>query len=194
MHIDNHIPALSDSGDLLERLDQLVEIGVALSSERDIDKLLESILVAAKSITNADGGTLYRMQEGRSLKFEIVRNDSLGIAMGGTSGVPIPFHPVHLFDEQGRPVHSMVAAYAVHHDRSVNIADAYTEKGFDFSGTKRFDEKTGYRSRSFLTIPIKNHENEIIGVLQLINCKARASGAVKPFSEADQRLAASLAS
>jgi HD-GYP domain-containing protein (c-di-GMP phosphodiesterase class II) len=183
-----------NSGDLLQRLDQLVEIGVALSSERDINKLLESILVAAKSITNADGGTLYRMQDGRELKFEIVRNDSLGIAMGGTSGVPIPFPTVRLYDDEGRPVHSMVAAYAVHHDCAVNIADAYTEKGFDFSGTKRFDEKTGYRSRSFLTIPIKNHENEIIGVLQLINCKDRTSNAVRPFSPADQRLAASLAS
>jgi HD-GYP domain-containing protein (c-di-GMP phosphodiesterase class II) len=194
MHIDNHIPARSDSGDLLERLDQLVEIGVALSSERDIDKLLESILVAAKSITNADGGTLYRMQEGRSLKFEIVRNDTLGVVMGGTSGMPIPFYPVSLYDAQGKPVHSMVAAYAVHHDCSVNIADAYTEKGFDFSGTKRFDEKTGYRSKSFLTIPIKNHENEIIGVLQLINAKHRGTSTVRPFSEADQRLAESLAS
>jgi HD-GYP domain-containing protein (c-di-GMP phosphodiesterase class II) len=183
-----------DSTDLLQRLDQLVEIGVALSSERDIDKLLESILVAAKSITNADGGTLYRMQDGRDLKFEIMRNDTLGIAMGGTSGMPIPFHPVHLYDEDGKPVQSMVAAYAVHHDCSVNIADAYTEKGFDFSGTKRFDEKTGYRSRSFLTIPIKNHENEIIGVLQLLNHKDRVTGAVKPFSEADQRLAESLGS
>lgn len=192
--MDDQLAALSDSGDLLERLDQLVEIGVALSSERDIDKLLESILVAAKSITNADGGTLYRMQDGRSLKFEIVRNDTLGVAMGGTSGMPIPFYPVSLYDAQDNPVHSMVAAYAVHHDCSVNIADAYTEKGFDFSGTKRFDEKTGYRSKSFLTIPIKNHENEIIGVLQLINAKHRATGAVRPFSDADQRLAESLAS
>src|SRR3954469_21445437 len=106
MQTDNHIPARSDSGDLLERLDQLVEIGVALSSERDIDKLLESILVAAKSITNADGGTLYRMQEGRFLKFEIVRNDTLGIAMGGTSGVPIPFYPVSLYHPDGRPLQS----------------------------------------------------------------------------------------
>jgi HD-GYP domain-containing protein (c-di-GMP phosphodiesterase class II) len=192
--VKEHALAPSSSSDLLQRLDQLVEIGVALSSERDINKLLESILVAAKSITNADGGTLYRMQEGRELKFEIVRNDSLGIAMGGTSSVPIPFPPVPLYDDQARPVHSMVAAYAVHHDCAVNIADAYTEKGFDFSGTKRFDETTGYRSRSFLTIPIKNHENEIIGVLQLINCKDRTNGLVKPFSPADQRLAASLAS
>ncbi|MGZ8229560.1 MAG: HD domain-containing phosphohydrolase [Burkholderiales bacterium] len=190
----HELRAERDSGDLLQRLDQLIEIGVSLSSERDIDKLLESILVAAKSITNADGGTLYRMQEGRKLKFEIMRNDTLGIAMGGTSGVPIPIYPVSLYDEDGKPVHSMVAAYAVHHDCSINIADAYTEKGFDFSGTKRFDEKTGYRSHSFLTIPIKSHENEIIGVLQLINAKDRDTGAVKPFSEADRRLAESLAS
>jgi len=194
MHTDPHTRAFSETGDLLDRLDQLVEIGVALSSERDIDKLLESILVAAKTITNADAGTLYRMQDGRFLKFEIVRNDTLGVAMGGTSGTPIPFYPVSLYDAQGKPVHSMVAAYAVHHDCSVNIADAYTEKGFDFSGTKRFDEKTGYRSKSFLTIPIKNHENEIIGVLQLINAKNKATGAVRPFSDPDQRLAESLAS
>src|SRR5438094_6632694 len=87
----NDLTDVPDSGDLLQRLDQLLEIGVALSSERDINKLLESILVAAKSITNADGGTLYRAApDGRTLDFEIVRNDTLGIAMGGTSGVPIP--------------------------------------------------------------------------------------------------------
>ena len=91
--------------------------------------------------------------------------------MGGTTGVEIPFYPIYLFDKDGKPVKSMVAAYAVHHDRSVNIADAYTEEGFDFTGTKNFDKKTGYRSQSFLTVPMKNHEGEIIGVLQLINAK-----------------------
>jgi len=181
-------------GNLLRRLEQLVDIGVALSRERDIDKLLEAILVAAKSITHADGGTLYRMTEERTLKFEIMRNDTLGIAMGGTSGVEIPFYPIQLYDKEGRPIHSMVAAYAVHHDRSVNIADAYTEEGFDFSGTKNFDRKTGYRSQSFLTVPMKNHENEIIGVLQLINARNPSSGAVVPFSDADRQLVESLAS
>ena len=181
-------------GDLLERLDQLNRIGVALSQERDIAELIELIVMAAKKITNADGGTLYRMTEDKTLRFEIVRNDSLGMAMGGTSGVEIPFYPVHLYDEAGKPVHSMVAAYAVHHDRSVNIADAYTEEGFDFSGTQSFDRKTGYRSKSFLTVPMKNHENEIIGVLQLINCQDRATGEVVAFSHADQQLAESLAS
>ncbi|MFZ9152134.1 MAG: GAF domain-containing protein, partial [Burkholderiales bacterium] len=143
---------------------------MALSRERDINRLLEAILIAAKDITNADGGTLYRMTDDRQcLRFEIMRNDSLGIAMGGTSGANIPFYPVNLFDKEGQPVLSMVAAYAVHHDRSVNVSDAYTEAGFDFSGTKNFDKKTGYRSTSFLTVPMKNHEEEIIGVLQLIN-------------------------
>jgi HD-GYP domain-containing protein (c-di-GMP phosphodiesterase class II) len=88
----------------------------------------------------------------------------------------------------------MVVAYAVHHDRSVNIVDAYAAEGFDFTGTKNFDKKTGYRSKSFLTIPMKNHENEIIGVLQLINARDRMKGDVVAFSASDQRLAESLAS
>lgn len=180
--------------DLFRRLEQLNRIGVALSRERDIDRLLETILIAAKDITNADGGTLYRMTDERKLKFEIMRNDSLGIAMGGTSGAAIPFYPVHLYDKQGEPIESMVVAYCYHHDTSVNIADAYSEQGFDFNGTKNFDKKTGYRSRSFLTVPMKNHENEIIGVLQLINAKDRKTGEVATFSEADQHLAESLAS
>jgi len=179
---------------LVSRLEQLHGIGVALSRERDIDRLLEAILVAAKDIINADGGTLYRMTEDRKLKFEIMRNDTLGIAMGGTSGGEIPFYPVHLYDKEGKPIQSMVVAYAFHHDKSVNVADAYTEQGFDFAGTRSFDKKTGYRSKSFLTVPMKNHEHEIIGVLQLINAKDRRTGKVVAFSEADQHLAESLAS
>jgi HD-GYP domain-containing protein (c-di-GMP phosphodiesterase class II) len=190
----NRMQALPAQGELTHRLGELLRIGVALSKERDINRLLEAILVAAKDITNADGGTLYRMTDEQALRFEIMRNDSLGIAMGGTSGVEIPFYPVNLFDKDGKPVLSMVAAYSVHHDQSVNVADAYTEAGFDFSGTKNFDKKTGYRSTSFLTVPMKNHEGEIIGVLQLINAKNRNTGEVVAFSEEDQQLAESLAS
>ena len=180
--------------DLVHRFEELNQIGIALSAERDLNRLLETILVAAKSITHADGGTLYRMTEEKTLKFEILRNDTLNIAMGGTTGIAIPFYPINLFDKEGAPVHSMVVAYAVHHDRSVNIADAYAAEGFDFTGTKNFDKKTGYRSKSFLTIPMKNHENEIIGVLQLINARDRMTGEVVAFSASDQRLAESLAS
>jgi len=180
--------------DLFRRLTELNRIGIALSREKDINRLLEAILVAAKLITNADGGTLYRMHGDKELRFEIMRTDSLGIAMGGTTGREIPFYPVKLYDEDGTPNNSMVVAYAVLHDRTVNIADAYVAQGFDFSGTKSFDRKTGYRSKSFLTVPMKNHDDEIIGVLQLINAKDRTSGEILPFSEADQHLAESLAS
>src|SRR5712671_6316060 len=95
--------------DLFERLEQLNQIGVALSKETDINRLLETILIAAKKITNADGGTLYRVTEERTLKFEIMRNDTLNIAMGGTTGVDIPFYPIYLSDKEGKPVTTMVA-------------------------------------------------------------------------------------
>ena len=183
--------------DLFRRLEQLNEIGASLSAERDINRLLETILLAAKAITGADGGTLYLLTEEdgtKRLKFEIMRTQSLNIAMGGTTGTPIPFYPIHLYSKDGKPNNQMVAAFAALTGQTVNIADAYTAEGFDFNGTRNFDKKTGYRSKSFLTVPMKNHENEIIGVLQLINSQDLASGEVVAFSDADQRLAESLAS
>ena len=183
------------NADLLRRLEELNEIGISLSRQKDTPRLLETILLAAMKITHADGGTLYRVDAERKLvHFEIMRTDSLGIAMGGTTGVEIPFYPVRLFNQEGKPNNAMVVAYSVLHEATVNIADAYTADGFDFTGTKSFDKKTGYRSKSFLTVPMKNHEDETIGVLQLINAKDRASGAIVPFSDADQHLAESLSS
>lgn len=181
--------------DLLRRLEQLNAIGSALSKERDISRLLESILVAAKTITHADGGTLYRVTDDQqALRFEILRTDSLHIAMGGTSGNPINFPNLPLHDVEGKPNDSLVAAYAALHNQTVNIADAYTEANFDFSGTRQFDERTGYRSQSFLAVPMKDHEGDVLGVLQLINAKHPETGAVRSFSSADQSLAESLAS
>jgi len=183
-------------GALVRRLAELNDIGVALSQEKNLDRLLETILVAAQKITRADGGTLYRRHasDKDALHFEIIRTDSLGVALGGTTGTQIPFEPIKLRDAQGRGNTSMVVAYAVLNDRTVNIADAYGEAGFDFSGTQAFDLRTGYRSQSFLTVPMKNHEGEIIGVLQLINAKDPATGHIVPFSATDQSLAESLAS
>jgi len=180
--------------DLVQRLEQLHAIGASLSAERDIGRLLEAILTAAKSITRADGGTLYRLTEDGTLRFEIVRTSSLTLYLGGTTGNPIPFYPIHLTGKDGKPNHSMVAAYAALTGKTVNIADAYTADGFDFTGTRNFDKKTGYRSKSFLTVPMANHEHEIIGVLQLINAQDPKTGEIMPFSPADQRLAESLAS
>jgi HD-GYP domain-containing protein (c-di-GMP phosphodiesterase class II) len=177
----------------LSKLEYLNAIGIALSQERDINTLLETILIAAKNLTRADGGTLYRLIDDK-LQFEIVRTDSLSIAMGGTSGNPVPFYAIPLHDKDGKPNNTMIAAYAALNHKTVNVADAYTEEGFDFSGTRNFDKRTGYRSTSFLTVPMKDHEGDIIGVLQLLNATDPATKRVTTFTEEDQRLAESLAS
>jgi HD-GYP domain-containing protein (c-di-GMP phosphodiesterase class II) len=190
------IPAASSRGPeehIVSRLEYLNQIGIALSQERDINKLLETILIAAKNLTGADGGTLYRLVDGK-LQFEIVRNDSLSIAMGGTTGTTVPFYPIPLHDKDGKPNYTMIAAYAALTQKTVNIPDGYMEEGFDFSGMRNFDKRTGYRSKSFLTVPMKNHEGEIIGVLQLLNALDPDTRAVTTFSDEHQHLAESLAS
>jgi HD-GYP domain-containing protein (c-di-GMP phosphodiesterase class II) len=181
-------------GDVFARLNYLTRVSKSLSSEHDIHRLLEAILDAAQNITNADGGTLYRVNDNKDLVFEIVRTDSLGVIMGGSSGIPVSIPPLPLHDAAGNPNLGMIAPYAVLRDVTVNIADAYTAQGFDFSGTRAFDERTGYRSTSFLTVPMKNHEDEIIGVLQLINARDPASNAIVPFSSEDQQFTEALAS
>lgn len=180
---------------LRDRLKELNEIGIALSRQRDINSLLETILEAAKRITHADAGTLYLYEaDTKLLRFEILRNDSLAIAMGGTSGVPITFYPIQLYDEQGHANHAMVVSHSALTGETVNIPDAYTAAGYDFSGTQKFDSKTGYRSQSFLAVPMRNHEEEVIGVLQLINAQDKEEGLIVPFSLDDQQLLESLAS
>lgn len=179
---------------LLSRIEQLNTIGVGLSAEKNVERLMEMILLGAKELTAADGGTIYSMTEDGRLKFEIVHTSSLGFAMGGTSGVPIPFAPIPLYLPDGTPNRQMVVSYAALTGEIVNIPDAYTAEGFDFSGTRAFDSRTGYRSQSFLTVPMRNHEDAIIGVLQLLNATDPLTGRVHPFTEEDQRLVASLAS
>ncbi len=186
---------MSDSANdaFSRRIERLNAIGIALSAERDPVRLLEQILLGAKDITNADGGTIYSLGEDDKLRFEILRTDSLKLIMGGTSGTPIKFPPIPLHRPDGSPNTSSVVASAVLSGQTVNIPDAYHAVGYDFSGTRAFDERTGYRSVSFLTVPMRNHEGAITGVLQLLNARDQAGGIV-PFTTADQRLAESLAS
>jgi len=178
---------------LEDRLHNLSEIGMALSTEKNTDRLFEMILKEAKKITRADGRTLYSMDEDGNLKFEIMRNDTMDTVMGGTSGVEIPYYPVKLWLDKQTPNRKNVSAYVALAQKTVNIKDAYEEDGFDFEGTKKFDKKSGYRSKSFLTVPLKNHENEIIGVIQLINARDE-HGDVIPFNEEMQEQVESLAS
>ncbi len=176
------------------RYRRLIELGIALSAERHHYRLMELILTGAKELTHAEGGTLYLYNAGsRALEFAIVLNDALGIALGGTTGKPINFEPLSLYDANGQPNRKNVSTAAALTGRTVAIDDAYNSEHFDFSGTKAFDEKTGYRSRSFLTVPLKNHDGDVVGVLQLINARDQ-SGLVTPFPEETTGLVEALAS
>jgi len=151
------------------------------------------ILEEARNITHADGRTLYMKDDDGNLKFEIMATDSKDFYMGGTSGIDIPFPPLPLIKD-GRPNHSHVAAHVAITGESSNIEDAYTNKEFDFSGTKGFDSGNDYRSKSFLTVPLKNHENDIIGVMQLLNAKDEKTGETISFTEEMENQIISLAS
>ena len=178
--------------ELLERIDRLNEIGIALSAESDTPKLLELIMMGAMSLTRAEGGSLYFLNDDE-LSFEIISNNSLDIRMGGTSGneITFPAIPLKLGGEEN---HANVVSHCVLTGKTINIVDAYNEDGFDFTGTRKFDSKTGYRTQSMLTFPLKDHEQEIIGVLQLINARDSDSDDVIPFGQVAQQLAESLAS
>ena len=180
---------------LEDRIKRLQEIGLSLSTEDDINVIFELIMEEARNITNADGRTLYMISDdGKTMNFEILRNDSMNIIMGGTSGTDIPFPPMQLFDEDRNPNHSSIVTYSANTGKTVNIKDAYKEKGFDFSGAKNFDKSTGYRTKSVLSVPLKNHENDIVGVIQLINAKDSKSGNTISFSGDMQQQVESLAS
>lgn len=168
----------------LRLLRKVIPIGVSLSAERDFNRLLESLVAEAQAVTNADAGTLYLVEDDL-LKFVILRNTSLNMTMGGTSGTPIPFSPVPLHNVDGSENRSNVVSYAALTRKRINIADAYQAEGFDFSGTKSFDKQTRYRSQSFLTVPLENKDGNLIGVLQLINAKDQQSGGIIPFADDD---------
>lgn len=184
-----------------QRLDQLTELsvelgrGAALGMQQgaDISALLERIVMVAREMTGADGGTLYRpASDGASLEFHISINASLGIHQTSSAGTRLGIPGVPLWTADGEANLASVAAYAAHRRCSVNIDDVYQAAEFNFSGMRAFDTHYGYRSTSFLTVPMSDHEGELIGVLQLINAQ-EASGAVRAFSATDQRFIEALA-
>ena len=168
------------------QIKKMSDIGRALSGVQDLNTLLEMIVDQARNFTNADAGTLYIVED-NTLRFQIVQNDSLKIRMGGKSGESIPFPPVELKE-------SNVSAFVALKGVSVNIPDVYDTDLFDFTGPKKFDQSTGYRSKSMLVVPMRNHENDVIGVLQLLNATNPISNEVIAFSQDYENLSESLAS
>ena len=180
----------------LERIGNLTSIGLALSGEKNIGRLLEMIVDEARRIANADAGTLYIIDKKKNcLQFQILQNDTMNIRKGGISGEAIDDLPsVPLYDADGSPNYTNVSSYVALTGKRIAIADVYEASEFEFSGTRKYDSATGYRSRSMLVIPMADHENRIIGVLQLLNATDPESREVVSFLPESVDLVASLAS
>ncbi len=175
--------------DHFEVMTTINRIGVALSAERDTESLLKIIFQGARDITSADAGALYTVEEGRQLKLVAAEIDSLHFGASELGS-----RRVFLYDRQGKPNLGEATVFSTLNRMTVNIPDIYEDRGFDFSQYIAFDRKTGYRSKSFLAVPLRNHEDESIGVLILLNAQDRESRAIVEFSQEDQRLVETLAS
>ena len=172
--------------DLEDRLRRLNEIGVALSAVRhNLNALLERILQEARRFTRAEAGTLYLVRED-SLTFEITQNDKLQIFEGGRHGkADIP--PVPINKES-------VSGFVAVTGETLNIEDVYAEEGQQFEGPRNYDRMSGYHTHSMLVVSMRDHEDQVIGVLQLLNSLAPDTGAPVSFSREDEELIESLAS
>jgi HD-GYP domain-containing protein (c-di-GMP phosphodiesterase class II) len=174
------------------KLEEIMKINLAFSSQHDKNKLLEDILTLTKNLTNADAGTLYiKSKDEQYLSFKVIQNDTLNIKMGGTKN-DLNWPDLAIFQEDGKVNNKMVAVVCANEKRIINVSDVYKTNKYKFEGTKDFDMKTSYRSKSMLVIPLINHENEVIGVLQLIN--KLKNGVIINFNKLDEKIIISLAS
>jgi response regulator RpfG family c-di-GMP phosphodiesterase len=160
------------------RLQQLLEINQELEQVKDLDALLERILRVARRFVNADAGSIYTINASQ-LEFRHAQNTTLQQQL--PPGKKLVYTAFTL------PIsHRSIAGYVALTGETLTIPDVYT---FDFSGTpysfdRSYDEKGHYQTHSMLTIPLKNNQNKVIGVMQLINAQNEA-GQVVPFSEED---------
>lgn len=176
----------------LNKIRELNQIGMALSAERDLKKLLNMILFQARRLTNADAGTLYLKDEVyKKLNFEVIQNDSFESDSKFLNSKD--WNSLSLFKSSGEENREMVAVLSFLTGKTINIEDVYNVDGFNFEGTKKFDKKSGYRSKSMFVVPMKNFRDEIIGVVQLLNKKSK-DGEIIPFNRDDEEITLSLSS
>jgi HD-GYP domain-containing protein (c-di-GMP phosphodiesterase class II) len=186
--LDELCPFLEEQASALS---QLTSIGKALGAGKDINVLLEMILTIARKFSKADGGTLYLVdKKNQNLNFHVIQNKTLGLKKSG-SQINLP--NVALYNDDTTPNHSNVSSYVFHTGEIVNIDDVYKTQKFNFQGTKKFDATLHYKSKSMIVIPMRNHENYIIGILQLINSMDSFSKKNISFTRSDQEKAAGLA-
>jgi HD-GYP domain-containing protein (c-di-GMP phosphodiesterase class II)/HAMP domain-containing protein len=173
----------------LSVMNTINSIGVSLSAEQDEQRLLETVLRGAQAVFNADGAALFLLSRDGRLELCLAHVASLSLWQRGARAG----------DAHGpgnKPIRVAPAMPAVQGatERTISAPDVYADGGGEFAALLEFDRQTGYRSRSFVGVPLRNHENEVIGILQLINARARIAGDVVPFSDEDKGLAESLAS
>ncbi len=168
---------------LAEQIRKLNAIGIALSSEHNLNKLLEMIVTEARSFTHADGGSLY-IKEDNKLHFRVAQTASLQKRDGKT-----PFTAFYL------PLSKeSIAGYVAITGSVLNIPDVYEiPPTVEYRVNKHFDQQNNYRSKSMLVVPMRDHHDEIIGVLQLIN-SMNGRGEVVPFEPEFESIILSLAS
>jgi HD-GYP domain-containing protein (c-di-GMP phosphodiesterase class II) len=156
------------------KLEKLVELGIAISQEKDNHVLLKQILFGGQKLANADAATLYTRTDDEQLRFAIRSMDD-----------DLPSFTIPLYDKDtGKPRHQNISTHVALTGETVRISNIYNEEhGFDISGTRVFDDSTGYRTISMLTVPLSPRDGEVIGVLQLINAKDPVSGEIIPFTE-----------
>ncbi len=176
------------------QLDILSIAGAELSKEQEQSSALALILYTARNLTNADAGTVYSVKDefyddpfnpgelkAKFLVFEEMHTESKNFYNTRPDAPPVPM------EIDGKPNSNNVCAYCANAGKIINIPDAYHEEGFDFSGAKKYDAMNDYRSKSMLVLPLRDHENQINGVLQLIN-RQTAEGEVVPFTKSDQTI------
>ncbi|MFO7660359.1 MAG: HD domain-containing phosphohydrolase [Candidatus Cloacimonadaceae bacterium] len=150
-------------------IQNLTRIGVALSSVNNLEKIFNLILEEGIAFTNADASTIYKVSDDKkSLDFVLVYTKSLNLKMGGNKK-PITWQSIPLYDKRNRPQLKYIVTNVYHKKRLLCFEDVYETKDYYIAGTKAIDEQNNYRSKSLLTIPLKNHEDEVLGVLQIIN-------------------------
>jgi len=156
-------------------------ISILLTQERDIDTLFGYILDAAIEFTAAEGATIYMVDdENKQLKFIKIFNSKMKVSLNATE---ITWPPISLFNEDNQPNLRNLAALAYHKKRSYNFPDVYDQDIFDSSGTMSYDKRNNYRTRSIVAIPMMDHKDNIIGIIQLINAIDNENKVIVPFTE-----------
>lgn len=179
--------------DQLKHIQQLTKIGESLSSEKDLDKIFDMILEEGIAFTKSDGATIYKVNEdATALEFEIIFNATLNMRQGGSHG-KVDWPPIPLYEEDGKPKLSHIVSAVYHTKHSLVFDDVYQAKGYDISGTINFDKSTNYRCKAMLTIPLKDHEDTVLGVIQFIN-PLDEDGQVTSFNPEHKAMLSSLAS